>query len=181
MGNMNTEVKNTDQDIYQKMVREHSARMFNLALMKCNQVSLAEDICQETFLRAYKGIKSFRQESKIGTWIYRIALNVCHTMISEESQRTMNIVQFEDVGETNTFSQESDIQDIVMRKSNKQRIRRAISALPRNQSDAITLYYLKEFQYNEVAEIMGIPINTVKSHIRRAKESLRKLLQEVEQ
>lgn len=173
--------RQTIETVYQNMVKEHSARIFNLALLKCNQVSLAEDICQETFIRVYKGIKNFRRESTLGTWIYRIALNVCHTMIMKESRRTKNIVRLEDVRDLNKVGLENDFQDIVMRKSNEQLIRRAISALPRKQSDAITLYYLKEFQYSEVAKIMSIPINTVKSHIRRAKESLRKFLREAEQ
>ena len=59
-------------------------------------------------------------------------------------------------------------------------IRKAILNLPRQQSDVITLYYLREFKYAEVAEIMEIPINTVKSHLRRAKENLREIFQEVE-
>ena len=72
----------------------------------------------------------------------------------------------------------SDIKDQFDEQVKKNSIHKAIASLPHKQSDAITLYYLKEFQYSEVAEIMNIPINTVKSHLRRAKENLRQILQE---
>ncbi|MCF7826642.1 MAG: RNA polymerase sigma factor [Candidatus Marinimicrobia bacterium] len=164
---------------FRDIVRNHSARIYNLALMKCNQVTLAEDICQVTFIRVYKGLHAFRDESQIGTWIYRIALNVCHSMIKKESQISSNMVLLEDRPDLEPVELDGDVQDIFIRDTRKEQVRAAISALPTMQSDAITLYYLKEFQYSEVAEILDIPINTVKSHIRRAKTNLRKLLMEV--
>jgi len=164
---------------FQDIVKNHSDRIYNLALMKCNQVTLAEDICQVTFIRVYKGLHAFRDESQIGTWIYRIALNVCHSMIKKESQISSNMVLLEDRPDLEPVELDGDVQDIFIRDTRKEQVRAAISALPPMQSDAITLYYLKEFQYSEVAEILDIPINTVKSHIRRAKTNLRKLLMEV--
>lgn len=166
--------------LFQELVKNHGDRIFNLALMKCNQSTLAEDICQETYLRAYKGLSKFREESQLGTWIYRIALNVCHSMIKKESQRSRLITHLDDNMELELVDEGSSIQDLFIQNSKKDLIRKAISALPPLQSDAITLYYLKEFQYTEVAEIMNIPINTVKSHLRRAKENLRRLIPEVE-
>ncbi|MCF7922981.1 MAG: RNA polymerase sigma factor [Candidatus Marinimicrobia bacterium] len=171
--------QNRMDSTFRDIVRNHADRIYNLALMKCNQVTLAEDICQVTFIRVYKGLHAFRDESQIGTWIYRIALNVCHSMIKKESQISSNMVLLEDRPDLEPVELDGDVQDIFIRDTRKEQVRAAISALPTMQSDAITLYYLKEFQYSEVAEILDIPINTVKSHIRRAKTNLRKLLMEV--
>lgn len=173
-------IQNNADRTFHAIVKNHSDRIYNLALMKCNQVTLAEDICQLTFMRVYKALPNFRDESQLGTWIYRIALNVCHSMIKKESLLSNRMVPLEDRSDLEPIEQNSDVQDIFIKDSQKEQIRLAISALPSQQSDAITLYYLKEFQYSEVAEIMEIPINTVKSHIRRAKVNLRQILMEME-
>ena len=179
MSNMISKVQKEADHLFREIVRNHNSRIYNLALMKCNQATLAEDICQETFIRVYKGLQNFRDESQLGTWIYRIALNVCHTMIKKESQLSSRIVPLEDRADLEPEEINSDVQNIFIKDVEKAKIRAAISALPPLQSDAITLYYLKEFQYTEVAEIMDIPLNTVKSHIRRTKSNLKQILMEV--
>lgn len=179
MNNMISKIQRNRDKTFQEIVKNHSDRIFNLALMKCNQVALAEDICQVTFIRVYKGLHNFREDSQLGTWIYRIALNVCHTMIKKESQISSKTVPLDDRYDLEPIDEHGDVQDIFIRDVQKDQIRQAIAALPPLQSDAITLYYLKEFQYSEVADIMDIPLNTVKSHIRRAKLNLKQLLREV--
>ncbi|NQV41124.1 MAG: RNA polymerase sigma factor [Candidatus Marinimicrobia bacterium] len=179
MTNMIPKVQKHADHLFREIVKNHTSRVYNLALMKCNQVTLAEDISQETFIRVYKGLRNFRDESHIDTWIYRIALNVCHTMIKKESQLSSRMIPLGDRADLEPEEIDSDVQDIFIKDVEKDQIREAVSALPALQSDAITLYYLKEFQYTEVAEIMDIPLNTVKSHIRRAKANLKSLLMEV--
>ncbi|MBC8376026.1 MAG: RNA polymerase sigma factor [FCB group bacterium] len=179
MINMIPRVQKEADLIFREIVKNHGDRIYNLALMKCNQVELAEDICQETFIRVHKGLKNFRDESQLGTWIYRIAINVCHTMIKKESRLSDNLIPLNDRPDLEPIEEHGDAGEIFLRAVQKDQIRQAISALPTLQSDAITLYYLKEFQYTEVADIMDIPLNTLKSHIRRAKAKLKLLLMEV--
>ncbi len=166
--------------IFQLLVKEHGDRIYNLAFMKSNQITLAEDITQETFIRVYKGLNNFRNEAQIGTWIYRIALNVCHTLMVKESRISKPLQSFGEDGKLEISDESSNVQDLFIADSQKEYVRKAIAALPPKQSDAITLYYLREFKYSEVAKIMDIPINTVKSHIRRAKDNLHQILQEIE-
>lgn len=163
------------QKHFRALVEDHGDRIYNLALMRCNDLDLAKDISQETFLRAYKGISNFRNEAEVGTWLYRIALNVCHTVLARESNRSkLNVALEPEYFEAS--ADDMSIEDDHLAGIQKEQIRKAILRLPRNQGDAITLYYLKEFQYSEVADIMAIPINTVKSHLRRAKQNLRGIL-----
>ncbi len=162
------------------LVREHFDRIYNLALMRCNRPDLAEDMTQETFIRAYKGLRAFRGDAQVSTWLYRIAINVCHSMMKKESryvlpdenlQEDRNTVFQPDPApsaETEYFKQQQKIQ-----------LRLAIQQLPRAQADALTLYYLREYDYREVAEIMKLPMGTVKSHLHRAKNNLKRILSEV--
>lgn len=162
---------------FNHLVEEHGDRIFNLALMRSNDRDLAQDISQETFLRVYKGLAKFRNESELGTWLYRIALNVCHTTLAQEGSRASRNQDL-DVDQIELEDNEPSVETQYMKTNQAEEIRKAIGALPQEQGDAITLYYLKEFQYSEVADIMNIPLNTVKSHLRRAKIKLRKLLNE---
>lgn len=164
--------------LFQKLVRTHSDRIYNLAMMRCNQPSLAEDICQVTFMRAYKGLEKFRGEAQLGTWLYRIALNVCHSMIKQESKHS-NMLSIDEQDEMELEAEGVNVEADFYNEIQRDQIRQAIASLSRVQSDAITLYYLKEYQYTEVAKIMDIPLNTVKSHIRRAKVNLQSILMEV--
>jgi len=166
--------------LFRELVSEHADRIYNLALLKSNHPSLAEDICQETFIRVYKGLPAFRQQAQLGTWIYRIALNVCSTLITREARQANREIDLNLDGEHEHPSPDEPVEDQYFREVRAEEVRRAIAALPVKQADAITLYYLKEFQYLEVAEIMELPLNTVKSHIHRAKQTLRTLLQEVQ-
>jgi len=179
MNNMISKTQRRAEQTFQGIVKNHSDRIYNLALMKCNQVELAENICQLTFMRVYKGLPHFRDASQLGTWVYRIALNVCHTMLKKELQLSSRMVPLEERADLEPVDPNIDVQDKFLQNVQKDQIRQAISVLPALQSDGITLYYLKEFQYSEVAEIMDIPMNTVKSHICRAKINLKQLLMEV--
>ena len=164
---------------FRNLVQEHGDRIYNLALMRSNRRHLAEDITQETFIRVYKALGSFRGESEIGTWIFRIAINVCNSTLTREGRYPVSESEFADSHELTGLESTGSAEQEFMSVSRNEIIRKSIQRLPENQAQAITLYYLNEYQYTEVAEIMQIPLNTVKSHIRRAKESLRSILKEV--
>ena len=168
--------KKQSETIFRDLVSEHGEKIYNLALMKSSERAMAEDICQETFIRVYKGLPNFRDDANIGTWIYRIALNVCHSMLKKESGIQNREVEIDDAYFSELTDEDGDVQTIHDTMNQKESIRQAIASLPPLQADAITLYYLKEFQYSEVADIMNIPLNTVKSHLRRAKENLRRTI-----
>lgn len=165
---------------YEKLVKEHFDRIYNLTLTRCNRPELAEDMTQETFMRAYKGLANFRGDAQLSTWLYRIALNVCHSTMKKESR-----YQYPDeTGEPSWEGTEErgptpSAEHEYLERDRGLQLRTAIQQLKPLQADAITLYYLREYSYTEVADIMDLPLNTVKSHLRRAKEKLRSILSEV--
>ena len=177
---MMTRTRNKSEARFNQLVQEHGERIYNLALLKCGASTLAEDVCQETFIRIFKGLPRFRSEADIGTWIYRIALNVCYSTLKRELKGRRQEVHLEDSEIPDLAAEDSDVPMLQHRADQSQRIRKAIAALPGPQADAISLYYLNDLKYTEIAAIMELPINTVKSHLRRGKESLRRLIPEEE-
>ena len=125
--------------IFHLLVKEHGDRIYNLALMKSNQVTLAEDITQETFIRVYKGLNNFRNEAQIGTWIYRIALNVCNTFMVRESRISKPLRSIEQDGGLEIEDEISNVHDLFMAESRKQLIRKAISNLPQQPFFALKI------------------------------------------
>ena len=161
---------------FRALVQEHGEKIYNLALMKTSNPQAAEDISQETFLRVFKGLPRFRQDASLGTWIYRIALNVCHSHLGKQIPRDALHQDVPD-GDLGQIAQtDHDIEESLIQAGDQNLIRKAIAQLPQAQSDAVLLYYYRSYQYAEVADIMNIPLNTVKSHLRRARQKLKVLI-----
>jgi RNA polymerase sigma-70 factor (ECF subfamily) len=141
----------------------------------------AEDLTQEVFLRAYQALPGFRGESKFSTWLYRIARNLCLSELRKSGRR----------GEPVALDDESEerihhllpgscqgLEEQIERKDLSGHVRRLIGRLPLNYRTALTLFYTNEARYEEIAEIMEIPVGTVKTYIHRARLRLRDLLLE---
>ncbi|MCF7808813.1 MAG: RNA polymerase sigma factor [Candidatus Marinimicrobia bacterium] len=157
-------------------VRDHFDYVYQVALVRSGNRTLAQDITQETFIRVYKGLSNFRQDAQLSTWIYRITMNVCHTYLKKESthQLKQTLPDVEDsLHQTSTLSPE----EALFRENRKTQVWVAIQTLTPAQADVITLYYLKEYDYTEIAEILQMPMGTVKSHLHRAKQSLKQYLE----
>lgn len=141
----------------------------------------AEDLTQDVFLRAYQAMPGFRGESKFSTWLYRIARNLCLTELRKAGRH----------GEELALDDESEerihhllpkagegIEEQIERRDISSHVRRLIDELPLNYRTALTLFYVSEARYEEIAEIMEIPMGTVKTYIHRARLRLRDLLLE---
>ncbi len=177
MGMVSINKSENSEIIFRQLVKDHGDRIYNLALMKSSRADLAADISQETFIRVYKGLGKFKGKAELSTWIYRIALNVCHTLLKKEATLSHPLSDSRKYDEL--IDEGDNVEEHFFKQDQKQMIRNAIASLSQKQSDAITLFYLKEFQYSEVAEIMDIPINTLKSHLRRAKENLKPIIERI--
>jgi RNA polymerase sigma factor (sigma-70 family) len=133
-----------------------------------------EDVCQEVFLRIFRGLESFKFESKLSTWIARIAYNasVNHLVrgksIADSDQSD---------GELQACAEPGHSPEIRTERSDlRTRLNAEIEQLPAIYRVAVTLYHLEECKYEEIAEIMNMPIGTVKSHLFRARRMLKERL-----
>jgi RNA polymerase sigma-70 factor (ECF subfamily) len=134
-----------------------------------------EEVAQNTFLKAVRALPSFRSESKLGTWIGRIAYR-------ESMQQLRRGGEPADAEASALLEElESGVPsaiDALMRKELMQFVTEAVGRLTAAQKSVVTLFYLEEMDLAEVAELTGIPLNTVKSHLSRSRKTLRILLLE---
>jgi len=132
----------------------------------------AEDITQEAFLRAYRALPRFRGEASFYSWLYRIALNLCLNYLRQQANRISSV----EGPEASILPAVTDPSMLLEHQERERLVRGAIDALPTHYRVAIILRDLEELSYQEIADILGIPLGTVKSRINFGKHLLRQAL-----
>ena len=172
-----SQVKKGDHRAFEKLVDRHKTMAFNVAYRILRNREDAEDAAQESFLRAFNAIGTFRTEAKFSTWLYRILSNVCLSHMSR-SHAQQTFVDAEDEESEAIHPELSDWssnpEEIVAREDFDENVRELIFKLPPQYRAVITLYYLQEFSYAEISEMLNLPMGTVKTHLYRAKDVLKR-------
>jgi RNA polymerase sigma-70 factor (ECF subfamily) len=165
-----------DRDAFGELVRKYQDRIVNYARALVSDAADAEDIGQETFLRAYRALGRFRRQSLFKTWLYQIATNVARTALARRRARAEDgRGSFAGGGEPALVEPPSP-EDVEATVVNRDRIDRALAALPEDLRQAVVLRDVEGFEYREIAGLLEIPIGTVESRIFRARERLREAL-----
>jgi RNA polymerase sigma-70 factor (ECF subfamily) len=160
---------------YQRRIARHVARYVKLA-------SDVEDVVQETFIRAYRGLGAFRGQSTFYSWLYRIATNAALTHLQRAPRE---VLLGDDAPEERTDAFEPGISDaeqperVLMAKQIAQAVQQALAKLKPELAEALMLYEVENKPYAEIAEMLGIPIGTVRTRIFRAREFIAKRLEPV--
>jgi RNA polymerase sigma-70 factor, ECF subfamily len=160
-----------DEGAFQELVEEHRSLVFALIARVIPDRSRAEDASQDVFLRMYRGLPYFRGESRLSTWIYRIVANVC----AQEAARRPAPASLDDDRARPPAPAAADRQfsDLELRE----RLEKAIARLPPNQRLLVAAHYLDGIHYEDLAEALNMPMGTVKTHLYRAKQQLRRMLE----
>jgi RNA polymerase sigma-70 factor, ECF subfamily len=160
-----------DEGAFQELVEEHRSLVFALIARVVPDRSRTEDAAQDVFLRVYRGLPYFRGESRLSTWIYRIVANVC----AQEAARRPAPASLDDERARPLLPAAADRQfsDLELRE----RLEKAIARLPANQRLLVAAHYLEGIRYEDLAEALDIPMGTVKTHLYRAKQQLRRMLE----
>ncbi len=174
-------LKNGDEDTFRMVVQRYSRMVLNCSYKFLRNKESAEDLTQEVFLEVYESVKTFRADSKLSTWIYRIAVtkSLNHLKSMKRKKRFAVLVSI--------FGKDDSVKDIPLADSiapdkeleNKDRARLlawALDKLPDNQRVAFTLSKYDEMSYEEISSIMKTSISSVESLIHRAKTNLKKKL-----
>ena len=168
-----------DADSFNELVLRWQRPIFALAYRVIGREEDARDVCQETFLRAFRALSGFRGQAKFSSWLYRIALNLCRDWIRRE--RRTPVVDTEDVDvtdlEVDRGGSES-IEDVVARKHLARLVGRAMTRLPAEQRTAIILKEYHGLTFQEIAELVGCPLSTVKTRLYQGLSVLRRELRE---
>lgn len=165
-----------DQAAITALVAEQQRYVYSIAMSITKNPADAADLTQDALIRFIRAIGSYRGETKLSTWLYRLVVNLG---IDRMRRRGAPPIRLDDEGIDIDVASEDPIDDVAgvaERAEEAQIVRAAVSKLPDAQRLALTLHYFEDQRYEDIAEIMGVPLNTVKSHIRRGKERLAVLL-----
>ena len=163
---------------YQDLVTDFSGRVYRQALRILGTRQDAEDATQEVFLKIYNGLGSFRGESHVSTWIFRITFNVCVTM---RQKRRADHVSIHDSGEGRLpeIPDPNDSPDEELAgRERLDRLALKIAQLPVREAAAITLFYIEQKSYAEISDILAIPPGSVATALHNGRDRLKRLLKE---
>jgi RNA polymerase sigma-70 factor (ECF subfamily) len=162
-----------DDAAFRELVDQYKGLIFALIARSVPNRARVEEVAQDVFLKVHRGLPYFRGESKLSTWIYRIAINA----ISQERPELATTSLDDDAGDERPRVQpgadDRAFGDLVL----KDRLQKAIERLPVQYQVLINGHYLKGMRYEELAEALDLPMGTVKTHLHRAKRKLRLLLE----
>lgn len=167
-----------DGAAFSELMAQHESRMYAVTLRMCANREDAQDCLQDAMLRIYRAIGSFKGQSAFSTWIYRITMNTCLDELRRRKSRSAS--SLDTLLESGwSPADEDDVPERHAIASEQRRtIDQAISQLPEDMRAAVVLRDIQGFTYDEIADMLGANIGTVKSRISRGRERLRQILRE---
>lgn len=160
-----------EREEFRHLVEAHQGLVFSMMLRYVGNEEIARELTQETFLKAFVHLQSFRGDSAFSTWLVQIGLNRAKSLVStrryKERQRHVEFEAERHGGETN------DTSKIVERKREVEKLRHAISQLEPKYKEVVILCALEGLPYEEAAVILKIPVGTVRSRLNKARQTLK--------
>ncbi|MCC7417451.1 MAG: sigma-70 family RNA polymerase sigma factor [Acidobacteria bacterium] len=167
-----------DNESFNELILRWERPIYALAYRTIGREEDARDVCQETFLRAFRALPRFRGQAKFSSWLYRIALNLCRDFVRRERRRPV-VQPSDDVDlvELAAAAEPSEsIEDLVARRDLTHAVERAMALLPEEQRTAIILKEYHELTFQEIADLVGCPLSTVKTRLYQGLSVLRREL-----
>jgi RNA polymerase sigma-70 factor (ECF subfamily) len=177
-----------DSQALSQLVLSQQHYVYSIAMSVLKNPEDAADLAQESFIRLFRALPQYNGESRFTTWLYRLVVNLGRDELRRRGRQVPTLPPLED--EENDYDQMASVADddrwvdpaqALDSQETRQQVRRALDQLEEHYRLVLTLYYFDDMKYNDIAEILDIPLNTVKSHIRRGKERLAAILQAQEQ
>lgn len=174
--------KRGDYRAFDLLVLKYQSRLVSIAFKYVKEIQLAEDISQEAFIKAYKAIDSFREESAFYTWLYRITANTAKNyLVSKGRRRESSISELSTLENEEQFviASHDSPDEILLAQELRNTLFNAVSSLPEDTRTALSLREFEGLNYEEIAKIMNCPVGTVRSRIFRGREALEDLISPV--
>jgi RNA polymerase sigma-70 factor, ECF subfamily len=162
-------IKSGDTAAFEALYQQHASRLYNLASRMSGGPADAEDLLQDIFLLAYRKLGSYRGESSLGTWLYRLAMNHCLDVLRNRQTRMGQVTDSMDEPDASPVAAPTPALSSVSRID----LERAIEALPPACRAAFLLHDVEGFGHQEVAEILGVSEGTSKSQVHKARLRIR--------
>lgn len=166
-----------DKRAYEVLLRRYQKLVYNVLYQMVHSHEMAADLTQETFLKAYRALNTFRTEGKFKPWLLRIATNTCLNAIRDNREHdSLDDILEENPGAEPAFDEKID--ELVEWRLTHQKLEDALKQLPVRHRQVFILRYQHDLPYEEIAEVTGEPVSTIKSLLFRIREKLRKMLSE---
>lgn len=172
--------KSGEEKALEELIGKYKIAVYNLVYRMVRDKQEAEDLTQETFIKTFKSLPSFNEEYAFSTWIFKIATNNCIDFFRKRKLKTYSIdkpIKYK----TSEIQQDHPDPDLdaekqILADERSHLIKEAINSLPEKYHQAIKLRHVEERSYEEIAEMLDLPLGTVKARIFRAREMLNKAL-----
>lgn len=159
------------RDAFDLIVERHRRTVYQLCYRFVANHEDASDLAQDVFVRAYRGLRRFRGQSSLGTWLYRIGVNVCLNRMAVRKPPT------EPIADRQFIDQDGESgSDRLLKAERQARVRAAIARLPRKQRATLILRMYHEMSHQEIADALGSSVGAVKANFFHALGNMRKLL-----
>lgn len=172
-----------DSEALTQLILSQQHYVYSIAMSVLKDPDDAADLAQEAFVRLFRALPQYNGESRFTTWLYRLVVNLGRDELRRRTRQVPIIPQVVDEEEQDPLATVSDDDRWIDparaldARELRDDVRRALAQLEEHYRLVLTLYYFDDMKYSDIAEVLDLPLNTVKSHIRRGKERLAALLQ----
>ena len=172
-----------DASAFEELVVSYQAQIYRLCYRMTGNADDAQDMTQETFLKAWKNLSGFQFDAAFSTWLYRLASNCCLDYLRGLKRRPTVSLTVENNQDDEEIMDVADHaptpEELTIRNEEHENLRIAMSLIDEEQRQILTLRVVNDLSYTEIAEILNVKEGTVKSRLSRARENLRKKLTEI--
>lgn len=170
-----------DEDAWREFIEAYKHMVYSLAYEMLRNAEDAEDAAQEVFINAFRAIGSFRGDARLSTWLYRVTKNVCLNYIRQRDRVDYESLDNQEVNWEDIVSDEDSFpspEEIALRRELREVVRRKIDELPPIYRTAIIMCDIQQLSYDEAAQILNVPVGTLKSQVFRGRRMLKEKLEE---
>src|SRR5689334_16042376 len=164
------------REAFDVIVERHRRHVYQLCFRFMGNHEDASDLAQDVFIRAYRGLKTFKSQASLGTWLYRIGVNVCLNRVSAKTPKPEPLEPLMAMSDERVASRDESATDALLRDERAVQVRAAIARLPKKQRATLVLRVYHDLPHEQIAGILGSSVGAVKANFFHALTNLKKLL-----
>ena len=164
-------VRNGETRLFAELVERYQDSVYGMAQRLLRSAGDAEDVAQEAFLHAYRGLEGFKGDARFSTWLYRITWNLCADCLRRNrkpGRAALNIDGAVDIADGRV-----DLEEGLLAAEEKSKVRQALDGLDEKYRSVLILLYYQKLSYDQIAVVLGVPVKTVETRLYRARNLLR--------
>jgi RNA polymerase sigma-70 factor (ECF subfamily) len=166
-----------DREAFGAIVERHRRQVYRLCYRFTGNPEDASDLAQDVFIRAYRGLRTFKATASFATWLYRIGVNVCLNKVSLKRGASEALDPLLAAGDARIAAPGERADEALLRAERERRVRAAIARLPKKQRATLILRIYHELPHDQIAAVLGSSVGAVKANFFHAMNNLKKLLQ----